>query len=508
MSSKSINYLLISIFSVFIFIFGIMLINNMDSSYAYNIVSASYPNSDFTTNYRNSKINYISEALVRNSNSSTFVNSLEVADNLGTSSGNIIYLLQRNLEIPASTEKFEISSENPTSINDTGIMYIINHGYNNFNKLNHIFSSSSEYGTANVNQKYYVTQIALWLYLAEKESSFTDICHNNACKFVDTSGNSVSANNVRTLINTCSEYDGYKFLKYIIKLVDDAKSYNGNSSTPAIAANSSNRATYTLDDSKNFITTDLETLEITSNGDNFLYYTFEIDDPDNLGIYLTDNNGNRLNEASIYHRSFGFKINIPLKDDIESIDLTSTIIHIYGHFVLDVPIRNYRVTDSSNGLLLPAPLKSQKYSNVLLGTAQEYATELKYNLMNFVTVSKVDITNNKELPGAKLKVTRKSDSAIYEWTSTSKAHYFALEVGEYTLCETAAPDGYKLKEECIDFTFDGTHIVSLKMENEPIVEVGTPNTALFKGLSKYIFGIVLIIAGIGIFIVSYKKTNN
>lgn len=508
MSSKSINYLLISIFSMFIFVFGILLINNMDSSYAYNIVSATYPNSDFTTNYNNSKVNYISEALVRNSNSSTFVNSLEVADNLGTSSGNIIYLLQRNLEIPGSSEKFEITTENPTNINDPGIMYIINHGYNNFNKLNHIFTSSSVYGTCNVNQKYYVTQIALWLYLAEKESSFTDICHNNACKFVDNSGNNVSASNVRTLINTCSEYDGYGYLKYIIKLVDDAKSYRGNTGTPAISSSNSNRSTYTLDDSNSFITTDLETLEINAHGDNFLYYSFEIEDPNGLGIYLTDNNGNKLNESSIYPRDFGFKINIPLKDNIESVNLTSTIIHIYGHFVLDVPIRNYRVTDSSNGLLLPAPLKSQKYSNVLLGTAQEYAAEMKYTLANFVTVSKVDITNDKELPGAKLKVTRKSDSATYEWTSTNKAHYFGLEVGEYTLCETVAPIGYKKKEECIDFTFDGTHIVSLKMENEPIVDVSTPNTALFKGLSKYIFGIVLIIAGFGIFIFSYKKTNN
>lgn len=509
MNGKTINYILITVFSIFILTFGFIFINNFDSSYAYSITTATYPTSDFTTNYNNSTINYIKDALTSDGSNTNYDNSFNVPDTLGTSTGNnTLYLLQRNLSIPASSEKFEILAENPTTISDNGIIYIINHGYNSFNKLNHIFTETSEYGVIDVKKKYYVTQIALWLYISENESKFSDICANNACKFVNDSGNVVDANTVRALINKCSSYNNYKFLKYITKLVDDAKIYKGNTESPEIDTSGADRLTYELSSDKKYVNTSLESTKILKGADKFLYYSFEIEDPDNIGIFLTDNNGKKLNPTSIYPRDFGFKICIPLRDNMESINLGNVVVRIVGHFVSDNPIRNYRVTDSSNGLLLPAPLKSQKYSNVLLATVQEAAYEVRYYLTNFVVISKVDITNSKELPGAKLKITNTENNNYYDWVSTDIPKYIALGNGNYTLCEEVAPEGYKKKEECISFTVDGNHVVSLKMENEPILEVTTPNTSLLKGKFVYIFGILLILSGLGVFVITNRKASN
>lgn len=69
-----------------------------------------------------------------------------------------------------------------------------------------------------------------------------------------------------------------------------------------------------------------------------------------------------------------------------------------------------------------------------------------------VKISKVDITTNKELPGAELIITNKDGKKIDHWVSTDKPHYIEkLPAGEYTLTEITAPDGYDIAES-IRFT--------------------------------------------------------
>lgn len=59
-------------------------------------------------------------------------------------------------------------------------------------------------------------------------------------------------------------------------------------------------------------------------------------------------------------------------------------------------------------------------------------------------VSKKDITNKKELPGAKLSIKNKDGKVIESWTSEKTPHYIEkLPVGKYTLIEDYAPLGYK-----------------------------------------------------------------
>lgn len=85
-------------------------------------------------------------------------------------------------------------------------------------------------------------------------------------------------------------------------------------------------------------------------------------------------------------------------------------------------------------------------------TMKELSNEDKLNIKNEVTkikVSKVDITNEQELPGAKLQILNEDGTPVYqdgkilEWTSTNEPHYIEmLPVGNYKLIETFSPSGY------------------------------------------------------------------
>ena len=73
------------------------------------------------------------------------------------------------------------------------------------------------------------------------------------------------------------------------------------------------------------------------------------------------------------------------------------------------------------------------------------------NLRTGVDISKQDITNGKELPGAKLEIHDADGSLVEGWTSTKTPHTVrGLELEKaYTLTETRAPDGYAEAESIV-----------------------------------------------------------
>lgn len=87
-----------------------------------------------------------------------------------------------------------------------------------------------------------------------------------------------------------------------------------------------------------------------------------------------------------------------------------------------------------------------------------------------VAITKVDITTQKELPGAHLELSDKETGKIIEeWVSTEEQHIIKdLEVNkEYVLKETIAPDGYAIANN-ITFKVDdnGKVLQHVKMEDE------------------------------------------
>ena len=114
-----------------------------------------------------------------------------------------------------------------------------------------------------------------------------------------------------------------------------------------------------------------------------------------------------------------------------------------------------------------------------------FTVEDSYNLQRVemkddvtkVEISKTDITTGKELPGAKLTILDKDGKVMATWVSTDKPTYIEkLPIGEYTLCEESAPDGY-LKAENVKFSVKDTgEIQKVEMKDSPIKTPENPET--------------------------------
>ncbi|WP_031551846.1 SpaA isopeptide-forming pilin-related protein [Oribacterium sp. FC2011] len=84
-----------------------------------------------------------------------------------------------------------------------------------------------------------------------------------------------------------------------------------------------------------------------------------------------------------------------------------------------------------------------------------------------ISIRKTDITNGKELPGAKLKITNEDGKEVESWTSTEKPHVIKnLKDGKYILEEVTAPDGYEIAES-IEFTVVEGEAQTIVMKDAP-----------------------------------------
>ena len=93
----------------------------------------------------------------------------------------------------------------------------------------------------------------------------------------------------------------------------------------------------------------------------------------------------------------------------------------------------------------------------------------KHQMLDDVTkveISKKDITDSSEVPGAKLIILDKDGKKVESWTSTDKPHMVEkLPVGEYTFREEQAPDGYLIAED-VKFTVKDTgKVQKVKMKD-------------------------------------------
>ena len=123
-----------------------------------------------------------------------------------------------------------------------------------------------------------------------------------------------------------------------------------------------------------------------------------------------------------------------------------------AHYIEKLPIGKYTLREET------APAGYLVAEDVLFtvkDTGVEQKVEMKDDFTK-VEISKQDITTGKELPGAKLTILDKDGKEVESWVSEEKPHYIEkLPVGDYTLREVTAPDGY-LKAEDVKFTVKDT----------------------------------------------------
>ena len=133
-------------------------------------------------------------------------------------------------------------------------------------------------------------------------------------------------------------------------------------------------------------------------------------------------------------------------------------------FDVDVPIRSESYPDSGNsgryrivevaapaGYLLDSTPMEVTFTYEGQQTPWQVVDRTNTNLCTSVDISKQDITNGKELPGAKLEIRDADGSLVEGWTSGKVPHTVrGLELEkEYTLTEKRAPDGYAEAESIV-----------------------------------------------------------
>ena len=133
-------------------------------------------------------------------------------------------------------------------------------------------------------------------------------------------------------------------------------------------------------------------------------------------------------------------------------------------FDVDVPIRSESYPDSGNsgryriveitapaGYLLDSTPVDVEFTYEGQQTAWQIVDGANTNLRTTVDISKQDITNGKELPGAQLEIRDANGNLVEGWTSGKTPHTVrGLELEkEYTLTEKRAPDGYDEAESIV-----------------------------------------------------------
>ena len=142
-----------------------------------------------------------------------------------------------------------------------------------------------------------------------------------------------------------------------------------------------------------------------------------------------------------------------------------------------------------------------------------------------VVISKVDMSNSEELPGAELTITDKDGKEISKWTSTDKPHTIPATIfktgEEYTLTEVTAPKGYAVAESIV-FKVDVSGDVYVKndegvfekltdgmivMEDRPLAIDTSTDTNINTGDTTPITALILLmlLSGIGIISMTVMK---
>lgn len=174
------------------------------------------------------------------------------------------------------------------------------------------------------------------------------------------------------------------------------------------------------------------------------------------------------------------------------------------HYIEKLPAGEYTLTEvkAPDGY---AFAESVTFTVLPTGEVQQF--DMRDDVIK-VEISKVDITTNKELPGAELIITNKDGKVVERWTSNDKPHYIEkLPAGEYTLTEITAPNGYEIAEDISFTVLPNGDVQRVVMKDAPIPEqpvqptppsTPTPTPLIPQTGDTFPLGLLLALAGISL----------
>ncbi len=167
--------------------------------------------------------------------------------------------------------------------------------------------------------------------------------------------------------------------------------------------------------------------------------------------------------------------------------------------------REYTMTETK-------PVDGYVTAESITFTVENTAEVQKHEMQDDVTkveISKKDLTNGDELPGAKLTILNEKGEVVKSWTSTDKPHYIEkLPIGKYTLREETAPEGYLVAEDVAFEITDTPEIQKVEMKDEakpttpeqpgtPSETPDSPKTGDDRQFGVWILLMVLALCGVG-----------
>ena len=174
------------------------------------------------------------------------------------------------------------------------------------------------------------------------------------------------------------------------------------------------------------------------------------------------------------------------------------------HYIEKLPAGDYTLTEvkAPDGY---AFAESVPFTVLPTGEVQRF--EMRDDVIK-LEISKVDITTNKELPGAELIITNKDGKVVEHWTSTDKPHYIEkLPAGDYTLTEVTAPAGYEIAEDISFTVLPNGDVQRVVMKDAPIPEQSvqptppstpTPTPLIPQTGDTFPLGLLLALAGLSL----------
>lgn len=396
------------------------------------------------------------------------------------------FCLNKSLKSPASGTTLTYKA----STTDAGLVYIYENGYAGTWNTSLLGNGLTD------DQKYYATQLAVWMYQGKLTSSQLNQSYAEAkvaiklyeaAKSAKATTNSIDVKSSDTTMfsddtyykSTLMTVSGSGYNNFTVTLINGTSYAQIVTTTGHIYKSGDSLAAGTsfyVRIPKDKIYNDMEiTVQVNAVAKLNKVHKYTTNDSayQDVGIMMseTEKLSDSLKLKLVEDETF--KVNIIKKDSATGTALAGATLVLKdsdgkiidtwvtttkAHTIEDLEPGVYTVTETK------APegyvLNSNPIRFTLVSGGETEKTVSIYNTKEEVKtgtikISKQDITTKKELPGATLTIKDANGEVVASWVSTKEPHYVTgLTPGKYTLIETSSPSGYGLSDEVIEFTID------------------------------------------------------